>query len=175
MFLHFSSPSTSAGAGTSAEATCETAAEADKTHLGERIWCIYSTAVKIPEVSEPLPTPQLWVVQHLPEEKNWEANPANLLSCRSQLQHRAGQDAAGQQWLGQVSCARKCILIAKESLLDLLRALPGGWLSQTQAGCDTELHPTPLGTGRLSPCWPARCPCWPQLQSIKLCMNTKRP
>lgn len=55
MFVYFSD-----GAGSSAGATCETAAQADKTHLGERIWCIYSTAVKIPEVNEPLPTPSSW-------------------------------------------------------------------------------------------------------------------
>lgn len=115
--------------------------QADKRHLRGRIWCIYSTVVKIPvcwpctlpaktsgikpgQFNGAIPTrPQLGVVQHLPGKKNWEANPANLFCSGSRqlrreaaaLQRYTGQytDAAGARQLQQASCALNRILIAE--------------------------------------------------------------
>lgn len=135
MFVHFSSLSSSAGAGSSTGATRETAAQDDKTYLRERIWCIYSTAVKIPEVNEPLPSPQLWVVQHLPEEKKLGSRPSKpLLLQVPTAQREVAAQGRTRMLQGSSSCDRGPVpgtasLLLRDLCWISSEPCPGGWPS----------------------------------------------
>lgn len=162
-FIHFSSLSTSSGAGSSSGATCETAAQADKTHSGERIRRIYSTAVKISEVNEPLPTPCSGWYSISQKRKTGKQT--------QQTSPAAGPDCSTGILQGSSSCDG-CLVPGNASLL--LSNLC--WISSEPCpgGCLAPAHTfgAPAHTFGYRQVQSLLAYmmliCWPQLQSIKL-------